>query len=669
MPQSTQPRRSLIRALATLLQLLLLAQPVSAAIPDDPESDLKQEFCRRALPGHGREISARDYDWDVLHTDLYLAPEFVSEALTGEVTFTISCEVASLSQLVLDFLDDMDVDSAFVDGDPVTWNHTADQLEIPLDPPVAMGEQFTLRVVFSGSPQSYGFGSFAWTVHDGVDQVSTLSEAEWARGWWPCKDVPDDKFTLDIRYRVPAQFKAPGPGLLQSVTDNGDGTHTWHWREDYPINTYLIALTVTDYDHYTDHYVSDLGYTLPIENYVYPENRDASEEALNVTPEIFAMLEELFGEYPFRDEKYGHMVFPWGGAMEHQTCTSYGNVLLRTDHRYDRIVVHELAHQWFGNGVTLQDWRNIWLNEGFAKYSEALWFEHREGQSGITGFMTDITSNPYFDGPVYNNPVEFGGTVYRKGAWVLHMLRFLVNDDDSFFAALRDYLARHMYGNAHTEDLRSDLESFLGLDLETYFAQWVYGVYRPQYEWGWTSTESGGNWTLDLIIRQVQENTGLFEMPLPFRVTTPTGPVDLRLDNRLWTQGYSIDLGPDQPLSVVLDPDNWILENSGEVAYDPTAAPVAPTTVNALRGNYPNPFNPRTRIEFSLQERQRVELAVFDIHGKLICTLVHGLHAAGIHGVNWDGLDSRGRQVASGLYLVRLTAGGEVRTGRMTLLR
>jgi hypothetical protein len=157
-------------------------------------------------------------------------------------------------------------------------------------------------------------------------------------------------------------------------------------------------------------------------------------------------------------------------------------------------------------------------------------------------------------------------------------------------------------------------------------------------------------------------------MPLPFRVSTAGGTVDLRLDNDRWYQNYSY-LFEDEPLSVEFDPDNWVLENSSEIAYDPTDVGQAPEWSTALRGNWPNPFNPRTQIEFTLGARTPVRLDVFDVQGRLVRTLLEGVRDAGPMNVVWDGLDARGRALPSGVYLARLVTDDIVLSQRMTLLK
>jgi len=660
------------RALSVLLLLLALAAPALAAPalaapPADPLIDLKANFCRsgQGLLA-GREPRARDYEWDIRHAELHFAPNFTAQSLSGSARFDCQAMVPGLASVALDFNDAMGLLAVRQDGSPVAWTHGGGVVLVTLAAPLPAGSLFSLELDFAGSPVSSGWGSFVWTNHAGTPLLATLSEPEGARDWWPCKDVPDEKFTADIYYRVPAAYSAPGPGLLQSVTNHGDGTKTWHWFESYPINSYLIAMTVTNYQHYTDWYVSSAGDSLPIENYVYPENYTNSVEDLSITPLTIAIMDSLFGEYPFVDEKYGHMVFHWAGAMEHQTCTSMGNLVLGGGHYYDRIVMHELAHQWFGNCVTLQDWENVWLNEGFASYCEAIWFEYTGGQAGLTNWMTITTSD--FVGPVYNNPVLFGNVVYRKGAWVLHMLRWLLGDE-TFFGALRYYYGQHLYGNAHTTELEADLEAYTGQDLTAFFQQWVYGQNKPIYQWAWRARSGVGGWWLDLQIRQVQTNAGLFTLPLPLRVTTPTGYVDLRVDSDAWFTQTSLLIGSQQPQDVSFDPENWVLESNSELPFDPTATDTAPAHATGISGCYPNPFNPATRIDFTLAAPGEARLELFDAAGRRVRVLAAGPRAAGPQSLRFDGRDDRGAPLPSGVYLVRLSAGAVVDSRRIVLLK
>jgi len=652
-----------IAVAALLIAAIAVAEPYGRDFLAGLEASLAgPELCAKGGLS-GRLPRSADEDWDMAHIDLELTPHFTTQSLSGSVMIQGRVLATAMDLIELDLHDDMVVIASRLNGSPAGFTHADHRIVVEATPPLLNGEDFTIQIDYEGSPPNLGWGSFEWFEHEGVMSVATLSEPENARGWWPCKDVPDDKFTADVRYRVPSAFKAPGPGLLQSITFNGDGTSTWHWRESYPISTYLISMTVTNFLSYTDWYVDAEGDSLPIENYVWPETWDGAQEDLSIAPEAVALMESLFGEYPFAEEKYGHAIFQWGGAMEHQTITSYGYALVGGGHYFDRILVHELAHSWFGNSVTLENWENVWLNEGPAKYSEALWFEHRDGPAGLRWYMDIIDVD--FEGPVYNNPDLFGSEVYQKGAWVMHMLRGILQDDELYFAALRDYLGNHAYGNAHTVDLQADLEAFLGLDLDSFFQQWVYGVERPSYEWGWR-VEGG---FLSLRTEQVQTDAGLFEMPLHFRAYSADDSLDIRVQNDRRQQSWMIDLEGFDAIDLAFDPDLWLLKHEIEVPYDPTSAGGTPSYATAIRGNYPNPFNPQTRVAFSLAESGRARLNVHDVRGRRVATIVDGLLEAGPHDLAFDGRDRRGNVLPTGLYLLRLETPKVRRSHRMILLK
>ncbi|MCP4580963.1 MAG: M1 family metallopeptidase, partial [candidate division Zixibacteria bacterium] len=264
-------------------------------------------------------------------------------------------------------------------------------ISITLDHEYDTGEEFTTVVYYNGHPPGSYFGSFTWETHGGGNPIiSTLSEPEGAREWWPCKDQPRDKSdSSDVKITIPDDLVGTSNGLLTEVIDNGDGTLTYCWHNSYPITTYLISVSISNYEEFTDWYVNTDGDSMPIVNYVYPEHFDDAQEDLGITAEVMEIFAELFGEYPFMREKYGHSIFPWGGAMEHQCNKSYGDGLITGHHYYDYIVAHELAHMWFGDMISPDIWPEIWMNEGFASYSEALWTEAIQGYEAYRSYMNN----------------------------------------------------------------------------------------------------------------------------------------------------------------------------------------------------------------------------------------------------------------------------------------
>ena len=226
------------------------------------------------------------------------------------------------------------------------------------------GDIVALKIDYSGKPVKKGFDSFSFKELYGNMYIYTLSEPTWGTVWWPSKDFPDAKATMSMHLIVPTGMKCVSNVLLEDTTQNSDGTSTFNWASSYPIATYLVSIVVGNFVYWEDIYTSlDGTKQMPVVYYAFPKDSSKARVDWKPTPEMIKYFSQTFGEYPFIDEKYGNCQFGWSsGAMEHQTITSYGYLLITGDNRYDFVNAHELAHHWFGDAVTLKDWKNIWLN-------------------------------------------------------------------------------------------------------------------------------------------------------------------------------------------------------------------------------------------------------------------------------------------------------------------
>ena len=666
-----------------LLLVLLLALPLAGtlSVPDAaaesanfvPSPEAQRHLAwRRAeavakarLASKLREAQAKMSPgqalYDVHHYDLDLALDHVAQHLDGTVTVTATVTGDSLTAMELDLNGNKEtVTAATAGGQPATWSQTQGLLTVDLDRTYYQGETVTVTVTYGGNPDGDYFG---WDSHNGEPMIWTLSEPFGARDWWPCKDVNTDKAdSVDVRTTVASNLIVASNGLQVSDTDNGDGTHTVHWSTHYPIATYLVSLAIYPYQTWTDWYTPQAGgSSMPVEFFVFPDHYASLLPNYNKTVGMIDAFAQAFGEYPFLAEKYGHAEFLWGGGMEHQTITSLGGW-------WEYVIAHELAHQWWGDAITCADFHHIWLNEGFATWCEAYWREVTEGWSGYHDeMMAAAYKGP---GTIYVEDTSnfwgiFDGNLsYNKASWVVHMLRGILGDD-AFFAGLRQYLQQYGYGTATTEQFRDVMEAAGGRDLDAFFQQWIYGEYYPVYDWSWEPATLDGGPAVHVAISQAQTNTGLFDQPVWLRVTTTAGTVDTLLENNQRVTDYLVPV-PGSVQAVALDPDDWVLCDKQEIVSTATGALPAVVTLGAI---HPNPFNPRTVIPYSLSRDGRVELAVYDLAGRRVRTLLDGTRAAGPGEAVWTGCDDAGRPVPSGTYLVRLRAGDAVAVRRAVLAR
>ncbi|HKY31273.1 MAG TPA: M1 family aminopeptidase [Candidatus Polarisedimenticolia bacterium] len=513
-----------------------------------------------------------------------------AKRVEGTVRIEALAVAAGVSALDVGLYDVMAVSAITRGPEPLAFTRGGNLLRITLDRAYAAGETIDLTIAYGGTPPEAGYGSFTFRTHAGGSQpiISSLSEPTFAPTWWPCIDHPSDKAIVAMDLNVPGTLIGVSNGRLTGVVPQPDGTATYLWRSDYPISTYLVSVAISNYATWTDSY-QPLGGGPPmtVQHWVYPEHLAAAQRDLAVTVPQMELFSGLFGEYPFVADKYGHAIFPFAGGMEHQTVSSYGAGLITGDNRYDWIVAHELAHQWWGDSVSPADWREIWLNEGPATYSEALWWEHLGGGASLRAYMASLDTRPYC-GTLYDPGAcgLFNKAVYDKGAWVMHMLRGMIGDE-AFFDGLRGYGAAFAYGNATTGGLQQAMEQASGRPLGAFFSRWVMQPGEPAYSWGWSAAPSSTGWVTRVRIAQTQPGAP-FEMPIRLRITAPGGPYDAVVENTAAVQEISLPGIPFQPQSVAFDPDRWILATATQAALpDGDADGVHDTADNCLQASNP----------------------------------------------------------------------------------
>ena len=671
-----------MRSLLIVVAIMLLVQPVLAvstiplaAAPDESpythryqtqqfrlqESETKTRLMAM-MQVHDDARTANMELYDVTFYDLEMDLNPVSEILTGTTTVLVEVLGESLATIDLNLMNNMTVSGTTAAGASATFTHSSNVLTITLDRTYLTGEMVTVSVDYSGNPEGDGFG---WDTYGGDPLIWTLSEPYGARHWWPCKDLNTDKAdSVDLRVTVPDDLIVASNGLLESETVPSPGKKTFHWKERYPIPTYLVSLAIHPFATFSNTYTGlDGTTTMPVDYYVIPDYLGQAQAGYPITVNMIEAFAEGFGEYPFINEKYGHAHFPWGGGMEHQTLTSL-SYSAYTQH----IISHELGHQWFGDMITCADFHHIWLNEGFATWTEAYWLEMSQGTEAYRQEMNDAAY--YGDGTIYvENPNNFWEIFdyylsYQKASWVPHMLRGMLGDQD-FFAGLLAYRESLGYASATTEQFRDIMEEVSGRDLDNFFQQWIYGAGHPQYLVNYTTTAVAGGTQVQVRIEQTQSEPA-FDMTLQLKIDQMTGGQIYSVENNQRVQWYSFHVNGSVS-GLELDPYDWVLcqVNYGGASDVPSLARNEPK----LLPNVPNPFNPSTSINYELPADSHVLLSVYDLSGRLVRVLEDSQMAAGEHSVRWDGRDGQGLAQASGMYFVRLNAGGTTGLRKITLVQ
>lgn len=506
--------------------------------------------------------TANQLAYDVTWYSLDLAFTPATAQVAGSVRTKARVVDGPISTLELDLAANMVVDQTRSGALVVSNTHVGDLVTLTLERPYATNEIVDVTVTYHGSPAG---GYFGFPIANGRQLIWSLSEAFGARTWWPCKDANEDKAdSVDVRFTVPTGLITASNGTLVSSSDNGTVAIT-QWKERYPIVPYLVSIASYPYTTATDWYRPTPTDSMPISFYMFPESVIGAAPVHAKVKNMLATFAQQWGEYPFVNEKYGHAQFTFGGGMEHQTCTSLGVY-------NESVVAHELGHQWWGDHITCRTFHHIWLNEGFATYSEAVW---SEANGGAAAYHADIDQNRFFGpGTVYvpslasESRIFDSNLSYNKGSWVLHMLRHVLGDA-TFLAALQQYYTQFSNSTATTEDFRDVCEVVSGRDLDAFFAQWIYGEYYPAYRLGWSSAPgSGGGHDVTVTLDQTQ-TWQLFNMPLDLRITTTSGDQTFVVRDSLASQTFVLHVA-DAPLEVALDPDGWVLKTVESVVANPT---------------------------------------------------------------------------------------------------
>ena len=561
----------------------------SAAQPPDSDSDLLDPsamhrtmaeskaqalFDKRLTRKMATEslIDNTQTNYDVLFYDIAIRVDDTTEILYGNVEFTAQATEDGVTEVQVDLYWMMLVDSIPSPSGLLSYSRAGDVVVVALDGTYDTGEQFAFDIHYHGHPTEGGLQAFAFDMRLGAPVITSLSEPYFARTWWPCKDRMDDKAdSFKIAITVDTALYVGSNGTLDSVVQSFSNAHTFYYAEHYPMATYLFSLAISNYTVWYDEWVYNSGLdTMPLVHAVYPDMYDYSLTKFDITPYALTVLSDKFGMYPFVTEKYGHANFQWGGAMEHQTMTSTAGSGFGFS---EPVVVHELAHQWWGDMIPCKSWGHIWLNEGWASYAEAIYYLEKDGWPTYHSYMNGMayggggTIYVYDTASVWN--IFHGGLSYDKGAWVLHMLRGVLGDALFFAGVDAYYNSEYQHAAATTEDFRDVFEAATGQELDWFFEDWIYGEYRPNYEYRyWVEPSDTGGYDLFLNVEQIQTTAPqAFRMPVDFFFdfsTIPDDTVTLWPTEREQVMKFNL---PDDIDQIECDPAGWVLKYSAKVHW------------------------------------------------------------------------------------------------------
>ena len=594
-----------------------------------------------------------DFDLPMYHAG-YSAREQISLASREPQLDTVRLDFAALT-----------CDSVLRTGTPLTFTVNDSQLLVSLDTPLPQGDSTVIDVFFhrdSTTPnRGYFYGRppsirYAHAMTCGCPRDNHY--------WFACFDHPMDKAErgVEINLTVPDTFQTCSNGMLDSVTAGSDGTATYWWRHTYPIATYLMTFSASRFTSWDTLVATPAGDSVPLIHFMWPEDSAATRNGYRRLPEMLSYFadNDLFGPYPF--DKYGHVPgyygFPWGG-MEHQTMVMLHTTYIGGGH--ESTIAHELSHMWWGDMVTHVGYADVWLNEGFGTYAECICMGHLNGRSYFNTFIQG-KANSYISRdravrmPIYDPPwhlIYDYGHIYCKGAWVQHMLRWVLCDTTwaepgIFFEAQRAYADSFPYGTVSTDDYQRVVEGMTGLDLDWFFDEWIRQAGYPKYHMTWSREETGDSFRVVTILSQ---NNGAqapdyFQIPLPVRINCLDIDtlVAIRPSANPQVDTFIVGSCPD---SLTIDPDNWVLDSAYLTGID---EPPGPEPATPRIGVGPNPA--RETISFSLPPGPPASIDVLDEAGRIVASLstVNGR-------AEWNLRDHDDRRVSAGIYFARCPVG------------
>jgi aminopeptidase N len=498
---------------------------------------------------------------DAIHYDISIEVTDTSDSIAGTTKIQVLIRGESAAGMWLDF-EDMSIEKLLVGGNERPYTYGNGRLAFAYDRTYLRNETVGIEVRYHGKPRE---GVLFGRNRYGRRAVFADNWPDNAHHWFPSIDHPSDKASVSFTVTAPQKYTVVANGKRGKTLSLSKGRSVAQWSEGKSIPTYCMAFGIAEFS-----VLNSVEGAIPLVWYVYPQDSEFAAAKFRRTAQMLAFFEGRIGPYPYEKLAQVESIVKFG-AMENSNAIFYSDSLFLGKPASDEPVAHEIAHQWFGNSVTESDWDHLWLSEGFATYFEALFFEYADGPEALKQVMARYADRitaykPALYEPVVNpdqtDPLKKLTPInYEKGAWILHMLRGMLGDE-MFFNGIRRFYSMYEGRNASSEDFQKVLEGVSATDLSTYFKQWLHRPGLPEYRLTWHWSESTGE--LAISVLQVQ-TTGLFDMPVEIVVSAGTQKDVYRFRIREAAHSLRIPLRT-KPLTVELDPNNWILKSRSTAA-------------------------------------------------------------------------------------------------------
>jgi aminopeptidase N len=592
------------------------------------------------------------YDLRFVHLNLNM--ERTNKFISGSVKYTaVATTAVDTFQVLLH--QNYTIDSVRINGALLPSMRKDSMIRIAPASVIAAGNTFSAIIYYNGTAPTggaaIGSGYNNATSPSWGNQVSwTLSESLVAYHWWPTKQICTDKIDSSwVFVTTDSTNKAGSNGLLTNVVTIGSKKR-YEWKSHKPIDYYLISASIAKYKEYDlySHPIYLPGDSILIQNYIYDNaiNNNTwingQKIQLDKMPQVLAFESAMYGMYPFHKEKYGHCMAPLSGGMEHQTMTTLGFF----DYYVD---AHELGHQWWGDNVTCKGWGEIWMNEGWASYTEHLvaqYLDNANFATNLNAAHNNVMSQPggsiFFTDTLNTNRIFDSRLSYDKGGAIIHSLRFLTNNDSLWFNALRSFQNTFKGGTAGVQDFKAHYETQTGINATQFFNQWYYGEGYPTFN---VKYNMNGN---NFYIQSTQSTSTpssipLFITPIEYKLTRTGAPDTIvRVMHSNTVENYTFVL-TGTVTAVVCDPNNWIINKVIGPTQDPNLGSTGieeNTSVNQLSIG-PNPTKGIVNVS---NLKSEVKVKVLDVSGKLMMEKTLSANSA----IDLSGL-------ANGIYILKVS--------------